>query len=563
MPTVPRGLFSSSRRGSSSSRPGSSQSHKLFSRKSRFFPYGSGQDGALSMANLPRPADTDASLMPSPAFLRPATSNPNLNSQWKGSSAIDLTSSSRPRVPLPSLDVLAATRTGSVSAFTSPKSPLGAYELTLNLPSEGVSSFGNCYEILQPPEPLHIKKQTLDPSQLLEQKLRADKPPSPSVSVRTPAANSASRPEQTLRAGEDTSVRPLGRADSNQTFGSRKGIESPIDPIPFDPSPLPTPPLSVARTSDDRPSTSSSNQWGEPVIQNVRGKRDTMVVKPTRRMSFEKYIEDFSKGILPISSEQSPPQIPRMSSKRVERPPRLNLNVRHDLVIPPAPRSAPLGLSQRPLLAQADAARRTAMAAPPLSAGGPYRDPARPDTRTFPRHPVDEYGCFPYEDADELDDENRPPTPDSPLLPLSGPLASPLTTPDVEEVPEDPLERMRNFRFPAIPPSSKTLAPKYQSSPPLKESFQAADWPLPSPVQAQPSRAPGPLQSSNAQLDNQKHSLSRPWTPREDDAPMSVHESPESLDSFAVYPPHIASQTAAGAPRPVVDGFDSKGGGFF
>ncbi|KXJ93854.1 hypothetical protein Micbo1qcDRAFT_158743, partial [Microdochium bolleyi] len=295
LPTVPRGLFSSS------SRPGSSQSQKLFSRKSKFFPYGSGANGALSMANLPRPGDADESPLPSPAFLRPTTSNPNLNSRFKGGSTTDLTASARPMVPPPSLDVLSAARNGSVTAFASPKSPLGTYELTLNLPSEGVSLFGDVYDILKPPEPLRIKKQEPAPSQAVDLNLHVTKPPSPPVSVVTTAsADGPSGPDRPSRSGQESLERTLRRVDSNQTYGSRKEIESPIDPAPVEPFPLPTPPLSVARNSDDRPSTGASNQWGEPVIQNVRGKRDTMVVKPTRRMSFEKYVEDFSRDILPI-----------------------------------------------------------------------------------------------------------------------------------------------------------------------------------------------------------------------------------------------------------------------
>ncbi|KAH7037272.1 uncharacterized protein B0I36DRAFT_345415 [Microdochium trichocladiopsis] len=563
LPAVPRGIFSSAR-------PGSSQSQKFFSRKSKFFPYGAGADGALSMANLPRPKADDESPLPSPAFLRPTTSNPNLNTSWKGGSTTSLAAPTRPKIPPPPLDLLSAPQstpgTTTGTGTKTPKSPLGAYELTLNLPSERLSLFGDFDEMLRPPEPLRIKKQSPTTSKFPDSTQQMTKPPSPPVSVQASTADDASIPERPSRVGQESLERSLRRVDSNQTYGSRKELESPIDPAASDVFALPTPPMSVARSSDERPSTGASNQWGEPVIQNVRGKRDTMIVKPTRRMSFQKYVEDFSKGLLPLSDEPAP-AIPAMSSKRAERPAPLNLNIRNDVAIQAAPRSAPLGLSQRPLLAQIDNNPRppAAAAAPPLSAGIPYSRPAHPYTSKVYRPSADEYGCFPEDGQDDLE-EDRPPTPDSPLLPLSGPLASPLIRPDVEEESEDPLERMRNFRFPAVKPDENTLTPRYRPPSSIRESFHTADWPLPSPVHPPKEVVPVSPRLPDAQPDAQVRSFSRPWTPKKDTTPLSLHDSPESFHS-SVTRPHIASQVAKSGQNPqpqspVANGFDSKGGFF-
>lgn len=565
IPAVPKGIFSSSR-------PGSSQSQKLFSRKSKFFPYGSAGDGALSMANLPRPAAPDDSPLPSPAFLRPTTSNPNLNS-WKSGSTTDLAVPKRPKVPPPPLDVLSAPisspgsapLSASTTSVTSPRSPLGAYELTLNLPSEGLSLFGDNNEMLKPPEPLRIKKQSPTVSTFAEAELQAIKPPSPPVSIQTPTTNDTSVPKQSIESGrgQPSLERSLGRLGSNQSHYSRQeleSLESPIDPAASNRFALPTPPMSVARDSEDRPSTGSSNQWGEPVIQNVRGKRDTMIVKPTRRMSFEKYVEDFSRGLLPLADNDAPPAIPAMSSKRAERPVPLKLNVRNDLVVQPALRSAPLGLSQRPLLTPSDNNRRP-VPAPPLSAGVSYSRPAQQQyTSKVSKHSTDDYGCFYEEGSDDLDEE-RPPTPDSPLLPLSGPLASPLVRSGFQEVAEDPLERMRNFRFPAIKPDDKAPTPRYRSVSPTRESFQTAEWPLPSPVHQPKEASQLPFLLPGIAPETQVRSFSRPWTPRKDTEPLSLHDSPESLTS-SVAQPHIASTMSTQMRSPVVTNFESKGGFF-
>ncbi|RYP73904.1 hypothetical protein DL771_003346 [Monosporascus sp. 5C6A] len=475
--------------------------------------------------------------------LRQYSSNPSLGSSWKNGSTPDLTKPpaaveqsarpstscrAKPRIDPINVSVAGETSSASLpplkSPAVTPKSPLGQYELTLNLPSEGASLFGCSEDVLKAPEPLRIVKKPSGIERTEDQTTSPlSKPPSPPQSIkadeidRSPVLGRVGFPRETDRPSSGSTYR--GRsADLDDEF--RELSEN----LNYGPNSVPSPPTSVhqasVRTSNDAP----VEDWEAPIIRNVMAKRDTPTFTSARRRSMELRIER-SDTLFTTTG----PGIPKKSSARAARPAPLNLDVRSAASDWNGPKSASFAMNRPPWT--------------PLEQSPLRHDPAAD-------------ACEPKTTLEDNFDHDAPQTHESPVLPLSGhpasqgnPATKPCTTPTRRntEPEEDPEERIRNFRFPDVPrfeelPASRrpepmstaaTLTsspPNYAASPtcplpappPLKCVATTPDlcnWPLPSPTMGLPPALelppcmPAALAESRT---SRVRSFSRPWTPAQE-----------------------------------------------
>ncbi|RYP40615.1 hypothetical protein DL767_001615 [Monosporascus sp. MG133] len=489
------------------------------------------------MVGLPSPHQfVDSSY----STLRQYSSNPSLGSGWKNGSTPDLTKQptaveqgarpstscrAKPRIDPIDVSVTRETPSASLTPLKSPaatpKSPLGQYELTLNLPSEGASLFGGSEDILKAPEPLRIVKKSPGREQAEDQATSPlDKPPSPPQSIK------ADEIDQSPALGRIGSPREMDRPSSGSTYRCRSAdldneFRELSENLGYGPSSMPSPPTSVHQSSERTSNDAPMEDWEAPIIRNVMAKRDTPTFNSTRRRSMELRIE---KSDTLFTTTR--PGIPKKSSARAARPAALNLDVRSAASDWNGPKSAPFAMNRPPWT--------------PLEQSPLRHDPAADD-------------CEPKATLEDNFGHSAPQTPESPVLPPSGPLASqgnPATKPRIApvrrntELEEDPEERIRNFRFPDLPrfeefPASmpaeaiSTAAaltpspPNYAASPTcplpappsLKRIATTPDlpnWPLPSPTMGLPSPLEPPpcLPAALAESRTSRvRSFSRPWTP--------------------------------------------------
>ncbi|KAI0877907.1 hypothetical protein GGS24DRAFT_64049 [Hypoxylon argillaceum] len=431
-----------------------------------------------------------------------------------------------------------------------PRSPLGQYELKLDLPSDvsSFADFSNFNATVEAPPPLRIKKPAstrLTAKQRMETQ-SLQKPPSPPQSITDKEAveNPILEPPPKLPAVE---IRPKS-AHSHRSIPS--GLEELQYAISnFGPTSLPSP-STTPRASEEKPPTSTISLRSasppikrgsvKPVIQNVRAKRDTLTINPQRRRSLQMSIEAAGNTGIPSLSRLDRPKT-SSNGRLLERPPPLTLNMGFRLSAADrnGPQSAPFLLNPTRSLT-------------PTNVKSPLRSQVGGQDefcRSIPVRKISEdrsgaaspSGSSVYDDDDVY---HHPPSPEStsPVIPLTGPLASPRFPP----ASPSPYSYSGAFTFPrkdevdADPDQSPTTPPVPPRS--LRRNLPTADsayWPLPSPVAhsfdraaASPSPADSRLRSGSESdslstyepLDPPRipatrsesptfRSFSRPWTP--------------------------------------------------
>ncbi|KAI0968806.1 hypothetical protein F4678DRAFT_186048 [Xylaria arbuscula] len=418
-----------------------------------------------------------------------------------------------------------------------PKSPLGRYELKLDLP-DNVSSFadfGNFSAVVEAPAPLRIKKQAstrlLAKPQIDSQSLY--KPPSPPQSIDdrdmlvSPVPNPTKLPEHEMR--------PLGAQSHRSIPSGFSDLQNVISN--FGPSSLPSP-STTPRASEEKPPTTTMSPRppslalkrgnAKPIIQNVRAKRDTLTINPQRRRSLQMKIEAAEKGNIPPLSLVDRPKTSN-SGRLLERPPPLTLNTGFRLS--DGPQSAPFLLNPPRSFT-------------PTNLKSPLRVEFEVQEKIDrPSSGIDSpTGSSIYEDDDD-DVYEHPPSPEStsPVMPLTGPLASPYFPPSSQSLYS--YSSISTYPFKDEIDSDPSLSPPTPPVPPrsVRRNLPAADssyWPSPSPIVPSFDRAamsPSPAESrlrseseSSAyesleppRIPNVRsgaesptfRSFSRPWTP--------------------------------------------------
>ncbi|KAI0201735.1 hypothetical protein F4808DRAFT_96948 [Astrocystis sublimbata] len=383
-----------------------------------------------------------------------------------------------PKGPLSPLSPLSPTSTGrddvqpSTPLSAAPRSPLGQYELKLDLP-EDVSSFadfGDFGETIKTPAPLRIKKPASIrlAARTPAESLSPQKPPSPPQSIVD---------RETPETSTPITARPLAADMQSISVPSRHEVSSGVDEseLPrsnFGPASLPSP-STTPRVSEEKSSrtasslshTSPSSKKNsiKPVIQNVTAKRDTLTISAQRRYSLQMKIEA-ENGNVPLH-----PLADRSKTSNHARPPPLTLNTntgfRLNVVDRNGPRSAPFLPNPRSIT--------------PISIKSPLR--SRIDVQE-----LDSPGGSSVYDEDNAYDYPPSPESTSPVIPLTGPLASPRFPPPSQS----PGSFASSFSFPRKEETDIDCSPS-PTTPPIpprsamRRNAPMPDyscWPLPSPV---------------------------------------------------------------------------------
>ncbi|KAI8951848.1 hypothetical protein F4801DRAFT_267043 [Xylaria longipes] len=506
--------------------------------------------------------------LPTPPSLRHHASNPSLGRRWDTGSSTSLslappsfnpmarpsTSDGKSKTWVNPLDVH-FTQDSSKAGFkgplspaltvrddgqpstplsAAPRSPLGQYELKLDLPDDvsSFADFGNFGETVEAPAPLRIKKPA---STRLAAKQRTEsqsprKPPSPpqSIAGREAPENSTPEPLRPLA----TEVQPPSTQSHRSIISELEKLQIPVSN--FGPTSLPSP-STTPRASEEKPPTTANSPRpassltkrgnAKPVIRNVLAKRDTLTINVERRNSLQMKIEAAERGAVTSLSLVDRPKTSN-SGRPFQRPPPLTLNMgfRPNAADRDGPRSAPFLPNPRSLT--------------PISVKLPLRSQVEGDSnrpalaKETEEHSVDSPGGSSVYEDDVYD---YPPSPEStsPVIPLTGPLASPrfpppsqssgsyssiFTFPRKEEMDTD---RSPSPTTPPIPPRS------LRRKPPTPDS---SCWPLPSPAVPSFDRAamsPSPADSSiRSESGSEYLSIHEPLEPPRIPASCSGAESP-------------------------------------
>ncbi|KAI0376106.1 hypothetical protein F5Y04DRAFT_223609 [Hypomontagnella monticulosa] len=514
------------------SRPDTSHSYKITATRMKASPYGSGTGNAAAMS-------TSELSQPNFPGLKQHASNPNLGKGWYNASTPDLVppvpmrNPSRPATPVKQqpnwispLD-MNAVKGPSVSVASAPKSPLGQYELKLDIPNQQTPLFGENDDISKAPAPLRIRKPSPapQPSESPQRSQSPRKPPSPPQSIKGTGSPVLGRPA----FPKDDIYRPSSRGSNRNMSTTLKEVQNAWD-VPdygnYGPTSIPSP-ISTPRGSEEQASSGMINMWGEPVIQMVRARRDTLTSIAPRRRSLEMKVEEFERPRMEETT-QRPKTSGGPQTRRLARPPPLNLNPRPrtpDRAGTYPPVRSPFSMDAAPHTptgerSSSDSRRPTARdrTGPPPAAIGAHGRPGRPNTRNVRRPAANEYEIQPQVHSRRASGDSsiydRPPSPDSPLMPLTGPLASisarssPRFPPsesnlqlDLALAPPPPLKTrlpQPEFTFPSSTPTSVASA-EAEAAASLAEDLRhqlaaprlghrnvptpdSSDWPLPSPT---------------------------------------------------------------------------------
>ncbi|KAI1755709.1 hypothetical protein F4782DRAFT_365408 [Xylaria castorea] len=481
------------------SRPESRQSSRSIKSKFKALtvaPFASSKFGS-SMVDLPTPpslrhhasnpslgrrldtgSSTSLSLAP-PSFnpmARPSTSD-GRSKTWVNPLDLHFTrDSSKPgfKGPLSPASTMRDDGQPSTPLSAAPRSPLGQYELKLDLPDDvsSFADFGNFSETVDAPAPLRIKKPT-STRLAVEQQTESQspqKPPSPPQSIvdRETPENSTPGPRQPLA----TQAQPPSR--------STPELEKLRIPVSnFGPTSLPSP-STTPRASEEKPPTTASSPKpaspptkrgnAKPVIQNVLAKRDTLTINAQRRRSLQMKIEAAERGAIPSLSLAD-----RSKTSNSGRPPPLTLNMgfRLSAADRDGPRSAPFLPNPRvksPLRSQVEVQ------------GDFNRSALVNETRQ--QHSIDSPGGSYVYDEDHAYDYPPSPESTSPVIPLTGPLASPRFPPPSQSFGSHsgtftfPREEIDTDRSPS--PTTPPIPPRSLRRNPLTPD--SSYWPLPSPA---------------------------------------------------------------------------------
>ncbi|KAI1263427.1 hypothetical protein F5Y18DRAFT_128167 [Xylariaceae sp. FL1019] len=455
---------------------------------------------------------TSLSFVPPPAIgalARPSTSDGRSKKAWvnppavhfvrdapttvgKGSLNASLkpidTSVGRPSSPSTSLTPL------SPAPAMTPKSPLGQYELKLDLPSDVSTLFADLPRFdggVPAPPPLRIQKQpsTRQPSRDTETE-SSKKPPSPPLSVDGKQGPSGPVISASTKAPV-TKARPSSPSSKRDIPSGIEEIEAALSS--FGPTSPPSPFASPRASSENiivPVSAPAPQEDGDgPIIRNVRAKRDTLTINPQMRRSLEMRIEKSERGNIPALAAR-----PKTSNGRAtERPPPLKLNLGIPLTASDrdGPRSAPF---LPPTLSRSFT---------PTSTNSPIKSsPLTGLERTNSALGNGEYqlrsSLYSSTDSSAYDEDEALM---SPVLPLSGPLASPRVSPTPDDCLRPHHPDPSKFKFPMkddLADSSRgTISPDIPVPPPRSAKRIAnpptpdsVEWPLPSPLGSCPVKSP-------------------------------------------------------------------------
>ncbi|KAI1329904.1 hypothetical protein F5Y16DRAFT_59224 [Xylariaceae sp. FL0255] len=451
------------------------------------------------------------------------------------------------------------------ASTTTPRSPLGQYELKLDLPSDVATLFADLPSfdgVVKPPEPLRIKKQPS--TRILDTSFPQpplQNPPTPPSSV---DGTQVSESPMTAPSKPFASENRLSSSRSNreEPTGLRE-LQSVLSS--FGPSPLPTPTVSP-RVSDDEIAAPTAHRGktkdgeSKPVIQNVRAKRDTLTINPQRRRSFQMKLEESERATHAIPSAIGRPKTSSGPGRIIERPPPLQLNLptRFSASDRNGPKSAPF-------LANPAQSGSPLRSSPILTEDRNISSPLTIEREKLHSSLDSPTGSSVYGEDDE---DAHPGSPGSPLIPLTGPLASPCFPPTPAEDPYPHYPHPSSFKFPRKDDIHGPLPPPRSAKRP-PATPDSEEWPLPSlhsvtsPLSPlpptttiaaetqrlrtesssttkshefafpplEPPRLPGVRSSRTGAESPTMRSFSRPWTPTaaESKAPPSMLKRAETM----------------------------------
>ncbi|KAK8016198.1 hypothetical protein PG993_014387 [Apiospora rasikravindrae] len=457
---------------STSSRPGSSYS--LHKRKKS-----AGQKQSVYTNDTP---NNLATLSFYDIGSRPATSygpgfsksNTNFNPQWNGSITNLGAPPAKQKAWVNPLDVHFGKRDSTASAAQPPThglrpSPLAKRDTLTAPPLPTAPALPARSPLRNPPSPPRSSSRSIRTTQELDSCFSIDNP--------VQASARDARPPSPVSNRTATKV--------NET--------RPLYPGVFGSSSLPSPPLSAARTSDDV-SRSSASTWGEPVIQNVQAKRETMTVGALRQRSLKMKVERPAK-----TDSTLPPPRPKTSggheSRRIDRRPgAINLDL-SNRPFDSGPRSPTFGRPQAPVDLGTDPSNTIGR-----SPKSNNKDFSRRSRHYYTHSAVRaSYSSSVYDSPPQ-----SPQSPDSPVIPLSGPLACPRPPAAATKPPRQPSE-VSEYEYDL--PDWSALA---EDGPQSGQGSATRNWPLSSTggISQKPPQLPDPRVESPFGVP----SFSRPWS---------------------------------------------------
>ncbi|KAI1460165.1 hypothetical protein F4805DRAFT_455105 [Annulohypoxylon moriforme] len=577
------------------SRPDTSHTCKITATRPGASPYGTKSGvGAMSLSEL-----TD-SIHPN---LRQWVSNPNLGSNRFNASTSDLAAvppvpvrnPSRPATPVQQkptwmnpLD-MHSTRGPTLAALSAPRSPLDQFGLKLDIPNDQAPTQRDD-ESPKAPMPLRVNKQSPQTAESPKICQSPRKPPSPPQSVKDMDSHSPVRGRPVFK---DDMFRSPSRGSQRNVTTNLKEVQNAWDMPRYGPASIPSP-VSTPRGSEETPTNNPMNMWCDPVIRSVAARRDTMTSITHHKVSMQIKLEDLENAFMDEPEEIQPPQMSGPQTRQLVRPPPLNLDPRPRTpdragTYPPAPYM----MDQRPHTPTGENSRRPMRdrAGPPPGAIGARVRPGRPNTKNVRRPAADEYVIQPSSQPQSRrasQDSSRPTSPDSPLLPQSGPLASPRFLPIDAQLAPPPLKGARSnlhiatFALDDDEADDQLTAPRIgHRNAPTPDSSQ---WPMPSPTESSFDgalshraespyvRADSPLETpprvlpqgvvarSESPFGYRSFNFSRPMTPtleqpplRRDDTPLSgrmPRQPPKRSETVPVSPGYRDYESSPSPGRP-------------
>ncbi|KAI0894004.1 hypothetical protein F4806DRAFT_127349 [Annulohypoxylon nitens] len=554
------------------SRPDTSHTCKITATRPGASPYGSkGGVAAMSMSEL-----TD-SIHPN---LRQWVSNPNLGANRFNASTSDLAAvppvpvrnPSRPATPVQQkptwmnpLD-MHSTRGPTLAALSASKSPLEQFGLKLEIPNDQ-SPVQRDDESPKALSPLRVTRSNPQIVESPKSCQSPQKPPSPPQSVKDMGNYSPIRGPPSFK---DDMFRPPSRGSQRNVTTNLREVRNAWDMPSYGPASIPSP-VSTPRGSEETPTNNPTNLWCEPVIRSVAARRDTMTSMTHHKVSLQVKLEDLEKAFMDEPEQMEPPQMSASQLRQFVRPPPLNLDPRPRTpdragTYPPSP----FMRDHRPQTPTGDNSRGPVRdrAGPPPGAIGARGRPGRPNTKNVRRPAADEYVIQPSSQPQSRrvsQDSSRPTSPDSPLLPQSGPLASPRFLPIDSQLAPPPLKGARSNLHIATfaldddeldepltaPRLGNRNAPTPDSSQwpntsPTESSFEGAlsyraespfvrnDSPLETPPRVLPQ---GVVGRSESPFGFRSFNFSRPMTPTLEQPPLRRDDTPPTGRVPPRYPP--------------------------
>ncbi|KAI1104040.1 hypothetical protein F4804DRAFT_332730 [Jackrogersella minutella] len=435
--------------------PDSLHAYNIAAPQTRGSPYGSETRnfGAMSMSEISQPNNSS---------LKQYASQPNLGSSRFNASTSDLVppvpvrNPTRPSTPVKQEPTwmnpleMHSTRGPLISALSAPKSPLAQFELKLDIPNNRAHLYNDEEQSPQAPMPLRIKRpgpgaQLTEPPEMMQS---PQKPPSPPQSIKDIEGHSPVTGRPIFQ--RDDLFRPSSRGSYRTVPTTLREVKNAWNMPNYGPTSMPSP-ASTPRGSEEKPTNNLTNLWGEPVIHTVGARRDTLASVTHQRMSLEIKLEELEAAFVDEPAQWSKPSSSGPQMRPLVRPPPLNLDPRPRTpdragTYPPAP----FMKDHRPRTPTGEGSRRPTReplrTGPPPGAVGAYGRPGKPNTRNVHRPAADEYVIQPRSQPSSQPQsrrvslDSRPASPDSPLLPQTGPLASPRFPPIDSQLAPPPLK---------------------------------------------------------------------------------------------------------------------------